>query len=215
MKKYAPFFVIALVLVVALAGGSMLRSRFTESAGGSPSSGNQPDTAARDTPITVEEFGDYQCPLCGSLHPELKKIQQEYGPRINFIFRNFPLTQNHRNALPAAQAAEAARLQGRFGPMHDLLYENQAAWKDQDNPHLVFMDYARQLGLDQDRFERDLSSPAVMGRINQDVARAQQLQISGTPTILLDGYPLGPEFTNPQGIRQAINQILARRGASR
>src|ERR1700730_9015791 len=64
--------------------------------------------------VTVEEFGDYQCPPCGLLHPELKKIAAEYGTKVNIVFRNFPLTNNHKNALAAAQAAEAARLQGHF-----------------------------------------------------------------------------------------------------
>src|SRR5438128_230170 len=77
-----------------------------------------------DAPVTLVEYGDYECPYCGQAHPIVKKILEEMGGGIRFVFRNFPLTEAHPHALLAAQAAEAAGLQGKFWDMHDLLYEN-------------------------------------------------------------------------------------------
>ncbi len=139
MKRYFPFVIIIAVLLAAIAGASVLfRSRqagtvrdstpFTVATSSTPAASTQiPAQAPAQTPVqgpvqakdlpnvsvTVEEYGDYQCPPCGVLYPELKKIEAEYGNRIDFIFHNFPLTKNHKNALAAAQAAEAARLHAR------------------------------------------------------------------------------------------------------
>jgi len=161
--------------------------------------------------VTVEEYGDYQCPPCGVLYPELKKIEAEYGNRIDFVFRNFPLTRNHKNALAAAQAAEAARLQDRFWQMHDLIYDHQNVWKDQEDPRPTFTRYARDLGLDLKRFARDLDGPEVQQRIAEDKQRADSLGIEGTPTVLVEGRQLKPEVTTPEGIRKGIDLMLARK----
>ena len=169
---------------------------------------------ARDLPnvsVTVEEYGDYQCPPCGVLYPEFKKIEAEYGNRIDFIFHNFPLTKNHKNALAAAQAAEAARLQDHFWQMHDLIYDNQNVWKDQQDPRPTFTKYARSLGLDLKRFARDLDGPEVQQRIAEDKQRADSLGIQGTPTVLVEGRQLKAEVTIPEGIRRAIDLLLARK----
>lgn len=166
-------------------------------------------TSPTDVSVTVEEYGDYQCPPCGLLHPEMKKIKAEYGPRIDFVFRNLPLPTIHKNALIAAQAAEAARLQGRFWEMHDHLYENQNAWKDEANPRPTFAKYAQDLGLDPKRFDRDLDGPEVQQRLAQDTQRANSLGVVGTPTIFIEGRQLKAEVTNGEGIRKGIDKMLA------
>jgi protein-disulfide isomerase len=163
--------------------------------------------------VAVEEYGDYQCPPCGLLHPELKKIETEYGPRVKFVFHNLPLTKMHKNALSAAQAAEAARLQGWFAQMHDLIYDKQNDWKDEEDPRATFTKYARQLGLDTKRFTRDMDGPEVLQRLNEDKQRADSLGVMGTPTIFIEGRQMKAELTTGEGIRKGIELMLARKAA--
>ena len=228
MKRYFPFVIIVVVLVAAIAGASLLfRSQHTSPVGGSapfaattsvtPAASpaqapTQAPAQARDLPnvsVTVEEFGDYQCPPCGLLHPELKKIEAEYSNRINFVFHNLPLTKNHKNALAAAQAAEAARLQNHFWQMHDLIYDNQNGWKDLDDPRPTFTQYARDLGLDVKRFVRDVEGAEVQQRLAEDKQRADAQGVQGTPTILIEGRQLKVEATTPDGIRKGVDAMLA------
>jgi protein-disulfide isomerase len=164
--------------------------------------------------VTLEEFGDYQCPPCGELHPSLKKMKQEFGPNLNFVFRNLPLTMLHKNALAAAQAAEAARMQSRFWEMHDLLYENQDLWKDDINPKSIFWKFAADLGLDTGRFMADMEDKQVNLRIEADRAAAAELGIEGTPTLLIDGRQLRPEVTNADGIRKGIEFTMSHKKPS-
>ena len=191
MKRYLPVLIIAgMLIVVAVAAFAMLRSKeagatgpFTSQSGATPPAvspamatpGPREIKSPSNVSVTLEEYGDYQCPPCGLLHPELKKIKAEYGPRINFVFRNLPLTKMHKNALVAAQAAEAARLQDRFWEMHDLIYENQNVWKDEANPLSTFTKYARDLGLDVKRFGRDMESSEVQQRLAEDTKSAESL----------------------------------------
>jgi protein-disulfide isomerase len=159
-------------------------------------------------PVVLEEYGDYQCPPCGALYPELKKIEKEYGKQVHFVYRFFPLTQLHKNALAAARAAVAASLQNKFEQMHDRLYRNQSAWVEQQDPGPVFVSYARELGLNTDQFLADMSSNRVDQIIIADLQRGRGLGINGTPTLLLDGRQMTAEATNPDGIRRALNVTL-------
>jgi protein-disulfide isomerase len=219
MNNYRPFLIIALVLLVAAAGTALL----LKSNQGRDSSSRDADTEladkakknlSADTVVTLEEFGDYQCPPCGQLHPTLKKLKQEYGDRLNLIFRNLPLTKLHQNALAAAQAAEAARVQNRFWEMHDLLYENQNLWKDDVNPRSIFMKFAADLGLNAAQFARDLDGKQIQMRIEADEDAAAKQGIDGTPTILINGRQLRAEMTTPEGVRKGIEVMLSPRAAS-
>jgi protein-disulfide isomerase len=220
MQKYRPFLIIVIVLAAAAVGGALLRSsqnRDPFTAAPIPlttpltteQSGTEQQQKLPERVVTVEEFGDYQCPPCGALHPTLKKLKQELGSNLNFVFRNLPLTSIHKNALAAAQAAEAARVQNRFWEMHDFLYENQDLWKDDINPRTIFLKFAADLGLDTARFARDMDDMQVKLRIDADQDAAAELGINGTPTVLIDGRQLRPEVTNPEGIRKGIEFILA------
>lgn len=222
MQKSRPFLIIAIVLLVTVIGVTrLLRSgRNKNSLTATPTaSSSTPSGAAADrkppagTVVTLEEFGDYQCQPCGALHPTLKKLKQEFGANLNFIFRNLPLTTIHKNAGVAAQAAEAARVQNRFWEMHDLLYETQDLWKDDINPKTIFIKFAADLGLDTARFARDMEDKQVQMRIEADKDAAAQLGIDGTPTILIEGRELRPEATTPDGIRKGIELMLARKAA--
>jgi protein-disulfide isomerase len=219
MKKYRPFLIIAAVLALAVIGAVRLvrweRNRETFTAVPSTASPAADDTkSAPSAIITLEEFGDYQCPPCGALHPTLKKLKQEFGPNLNFVFRNLPLSTIHKNALAAAQAAEAARIQDRFWEMHDLLYENQDLWKDDINPRATFVKFAGDLGLDTARFVRDLDDTQVQLRIDADQDAAVKLGINGTPTILIDGRRLRDEATTPEGVRKGIEVMMAHQSSS-
>lgn len=141
--------------------------------------------------VTLEEFGDYQCPPCGLFHGELKKMEARYGSRLRVVFRNLPLDKIHPHAKDAARAAEAAALQGKFWPMHDMLYNKQEAWKDASDVRGVFATYAGTLGLDVERFKLDMDGSTVSQRIAADLQRADSLGVSGTPTIFVNGREIG------------------------
>lgn len=221
MQKLRPFLIIVIVLAAAVVGGALLRSsqnRDSLPAAPTPLTTEQSGTEQQPTvpapvAVTLEEFGDYQCPPCGALHPTLKKLKEEFGSKLNFVFRNLPLTSLHKNALVAAQAAEAARMQNRFWEMHDFLYENQDLWKDDINPKSIFLKFAADLGLDTARFARDMDDKQVKLRIEADQEAATGLGIDGTPTVLIDGRQLRPEVTNPEGIRKGIEFVMARKAS--
>lgn len=219
MQKHRAFMITAIVLTAVAGTGCFLRSSGTKDPFTATSTNLPSPTGApthRSIPgvvVTLEEFGDYQCPPCGALHPTLKKLQQEFGPSLNFVFRNLPLTTIHKNALVAAQAAEAARVQNRFWEMHDLLYENQDLWKDDIDPRNIFLKFASDLGLDTKRFARDMNDQQVQMRIDADKDAAAQREIDGTPTIIIEGRELRPEATTPDGIRKGIELMMARKSA--
>jgi protein-disulfide isomerase len=210
MKTYRPFLIIAIVLVVSVVGGVvLLKSSQSIHSPGIPAEPGQKPPA--ESIVTLEEFGDYQCPPCGALHPTLKKLKTEFGPNLNLVFRNLPLSKIHKNALLAAQAAEAAREQNRFWEMHDLLYENQKLWSDDINPGPTFLKFAGDIGLDKERFGRDIDGEEVKLRIEADRQAAAAQGIDGTPTILINGRRLRVESTTADGVRKGIELMMARK----
>ncbi|MCA1594158.1 MAG: DsbA family protein [Acidobacteria bacterium] len=224
-KRYLPFIIIAGVLVAVVAAALLLsRSSDTNQsaplnlnsglAAGTPNPGlpgAQPPHVKGDAaaPVTLEEFGDYQCPPCGILHPALQKIEDDYGSRVRLVFRNFPL-QMHKNASTAARAAEAAAVQGKFWEMHDMIYEHQDEWKDLSEPRTVYANYASRLDLDVEKFKSDMEKPETGARIVSDYRRGISLGVSGTPTIFLNGRNLPAEQTlDPAKLRAEIDAALA------
>lgn len=139
--------------------------------------------------VVMIEYGDFQCPGCGSAYPVITPLTEKYKDQIAFIFRNFPLTQLHPNAMVAAAAAEAAGLQGKYWEMHNKLYENQSAWNTLSTDTRVdfFVEYARSLGLNAATFKTDLNSPAVSQKIAYDQALGRKDNVTGTPTFFVDG----------------------------
>jgi protein-disulfide isomerase len=135
-----------------------------------------------DAAVTLVEYGDYECPYCGAAYPIVKEVQQRMGDRLQFVFRNFPITTSHPHAEQAAEAAEAAASQGRFWEMHDLLYENQRRLGDDD-----LHGYAAQLGLDLDAFDRDLAEHVHAPRVREDFMSGVRSGVNGTPTFYVDG----------------------------
>ena len=192
MKRLLPFAIIIIVLVGAIAAGwVVLRSARDQQNTPTPT----PDPAREvkgaepphvrgnpNAPVTLEEFGDFQCPSCGSYHPELKKIEAEFGDKLKVIFRELPLLPTHEHALMAAQAAEAAGLQGKFWEMHDLLLDNQQHLKLN---HL--RNYAERLQLDMPRFIADIDDHIYLQRVREHVQSGRDGGVRGTPTFFVNG----------------------------
>jgi protein-disulfide isomerase len=236
MKRFLPFVIIVMVLGVALGAGFYMTRPSVNSVGEdrsevepspvaksaaasaspvakTPSSvdpGAEPPHAIgpEDAPVTLEEFGDFECPPCGLLHPVLKTMEKEFGPRIRVVFREFPLVPTHPHALVAARAAEAAGLQGKFWEMHDLLFENQRVWHEKFDARPTFEGYAKAIGLDLERFKQALSSEIVERRIFLDGKRAHALGVKGTPTVFLNGREVPFESLAPDKLRALINVEL-------
>ncbi len=232
MKRQLPFVIIIVVLLAALgayfymkraaqSGPSIPAAPLTAGSSGTTSAaaanaapGAQPPNfrGSENASVTLEEFGDFECPPCGLLYPVLKGIEGEYGSRIKVVFREYPLTPNHAHALVAARAAEAAGLQGRFFEMHDLIYQNQTSWKDLFDVRPVYEGYAKQIGLDVERWKRDQTSDAVEQRIFLDGNRAHSLGVKGTPTVFINGAEIPFEQLTPEGLRAAINKAVSGAG---
>lgn len=221
MKRLLPFAIIIIVLVGAVAAGWIVMRSSRDQANTAPTPIPGGEVKGAEPPhlqgnpnaaVTLEEFGDFQCPTCGSYHPELKKIQTEFGDKLKLIFRELPLLPMHEHALMAAQAAEAAGLQGKFWEMHDLLYENQTKWVEQKDLVPVFVDYAKQIGLNPDQFMKDLNGEQVAARIFQDGKRAHSFGLKGTPSFFVNGKEAKDEQWKPEGLRQMIRDAIAASG---
>ena len=224
LKRILPVVIIVVVLLGALGVAAMFLRSARQPANAdanvnSPGAETIPAGAEppwvrgnSNAPVTVEEFADFQCPSCGAYYPELKKIESEFGDKLRVIFRERPLVPPHEHALLAAQAAEAAGLQGHFWEMHDKLYENQSTWSTTSDLVPVFVDYAKQIGLDTDRFMKDLNGEAVASRIFQDGKRVHALNVNSTPTFFVNGKEAKDDLWRPENLREMIRQALREAG---
>jgi protein-disulfide isomerase len=136
-----------------------------------------------NAPLTLVEYGDYECPFCGQAHLSVKAVQENLGKRLRFVFRNFPLANVHPHAEHAAEAAEAAGAQGRFWEMHDLLFENQQALEDED-----IAEYAAALGLNAERLIQEVQSGAYSTRIREDFMSGVRSGVNGTPSFFINDF---------------------------
>ena len=162
-------------------------------------------------PVTIEFFSDLQCPQCARYEPVVRSLKAEFGDKVRLIFRHFPLNE-HKNAMLAACAAEAAAAQGKFWEMVDALYRTQWMWARAPVPRAILMDQAKQLGLDLYQFEKDLDSPECRERIGQDQDRGNALRLKSTPSIVINGYNVPNSELSENGIRAAIKAALAKAG---
>lgn len=140
----------------------------------------------KDAKVILVEYSDFQCPACASFYPIVKKMSQEFSEKIAFVYRHFPLTQ-HKNAKPAAYAAEAAGKQGKFWEMHDIIFENQNNWSQEKNAKDLFIKYAQDLGLDIEKFKSDFDSKEISDKIENDYKGGLALKVNGTPSFFLNG----------------------------
>lgn len=146
---------------------------------------------AKNAPVTLVEYGDYECPYCGDAYPIVKDIQKQLGDRVQFVFRNFPLAQMHPHAEDAAEAAESANAQGKFWQMHDTLYENQGNLTEKD-----LLGYGEKLELDENQFATDLQTDAYDDRIQADLMSGTESGVNGTPTFFIDGARFDGDWQN-------------------
>ena len=219
MKRVLPFIIVAVVGFVTLGAGVILyRAKRPQTAtipkamAASKERGEEvhargPANAA----VTLEEYGDFQCPPCGGLEVPLQQIERDYASSLRVIFRNFPFT-NHEHAHEAAYAAEAAGLQGRFWEMHDLLYREQAVWAKTKDVQPVFDSYAGMIGLNLERFKKDAGGEQVKAKVESDRKRGEELGVKNTPTIFINNESVPPTSLNPVALRAAIDAAVKDKG---
>jgi protein-disulfide isomerase len=160
-----------------------------------------------DAPVTLVEYGDFQCPYCGQAYPIVKALQKRFGTKLRFVFRHMPLKNAHPQAELAAEAAEAAAIQGKFWPMHDALYEHQ----DQLGPEFIVKTASR-LHLDVAAFEHDLASSPVQGRVQHSFMDGVRSGVNGTPTFYLNGTRFDDSW-DPETLGSAIQALIDGRPA--
>jgi protein-disulfide isomerase len=213
-KSSLPFAIIALVLVAAVVAGFFLFKARRTSPGlqvaTTTKPGAQPPHVRGDpkAPVTLEEFGDFECMPCFILWPALRNLEKDYGDRLAVIFRNNPMPQ-HTHALDGARAAEAAGLQGKFWEMHDLLYLQRAKWTRTADPKTEFTEFARSLELDVDRFTKDFDGDEVAGRVAADRERSAALGLDRTPVVYINGRKVELQGDVEKGLHDDIEAALA------
>ncbi|AIF83220.1 protein-disulfide isomerase [Candidatus Nitrososphaera evergladensis SR1] len=154
-------------------------------------------------PVILVEYGDYECPYCGQAYPIVKSVQKNFGDKLRFIFRNFPITQAHPHAQHAAEAAEAAGVQGKFWEMHDYLYERQ---RELDENHL--RQYASAVGLDIARFDDEMAKHIHAGRVHNDFMSGIRSGVNGTPTFYINDIRHDDSW-NEETLVETIKQTIA------
>lgn len=220
MKRYLPLLIIFAVALVTAGTGTMLyRAKMAASAvnpTGAPveesNSGLRHVEGNADAPVTLEIYGDFQCPACGIASAVIDDLQKEYGSRLKVVFYEFPLAM-HAHALEAAMVAEAAGEQGHFWPMHDVLYRYQPVWSKASDPTRFFVVYAHTMGLDLRRFEADAKSDALKARIESEGEAGVARGVTNTPTIFVNGNQVRGMF-DEGNLKSMIDSALAARKKS-
>jgi protein-disulfide isomerase len=140
--------------------------------------------------LTLLEYSDFQCPACATYEPFITQLHHDFPDTLKIVYRYYPLTTIHKNALLSAKAAEAAKAQGKFWEMHDKLFTTQKDWEKLPDPKDIFRGYAEQLGLNTTQFISDINSKATNDAIESDQALGDYATIPGTPTFFLNGKKL-------------------------
>ena len=214
MSKSKPIIIIVIAIVLA-AGTAFYLSRGasdeTTKAGASsttPQAGGGRTLGPANAPVTLVEYADYQCPMCKVYSPIITELLRRYPDKVRFEFHYYPLVQIHRYAMDAAKAAEAAGDQGKYWEMHDLLFDEQERWASSQNAETQFLTYASRLGLNTNQFMQALHSPDIENRILQDVARARDAKLEGTPSIFVNGQKVEPLPRNVDEIVRVVDDRL-------
>jgi protein-disulfide isomerase len=155
-------------------------------------------------PVTLVEYGDFQCPNCGEAYPIIKSIQKQMGRTLRFVFRHFPITESHPDAAHAAEASEAAAAQGKFWEMHDRLFEHQ----DDLGRRALHAD-AEQLGLDLRRFDDEMKAHSYAERVREDFSAGLRSGVNGTPTLFINGERYDLPWDEEQWLLRALQEAQA------
>ena len=221
MKRYLPFIVIAAVALVTVGAGAALyrakqqrlaaveaaaAANLANPAGAKPGAKPAQVRGSAKAPVTIEEFADFQCPPCGSVSSMIKDLDKKNPDRVRVVFRHYPL-KNHQHAMPAALAAEAAAVQGKFWEMHDLLFQGQPTWSKAPEVQSIFEGYASSLGLDLERFRKDMADEKIKARVTADQERAASLGVTRTPSLFINGDPVPVSAFSPTGLDGAIQAV--------
>ena len=161
--------------------------------------------------VTLIEYGDYQCPPCRNSALAVERLLAEHPRDLRFIYRHFP-TRRHRNAVPAARAAEAAEQQGKFWEMHAMLFAKQQQWYGEGAPQDIFIRYARALRLDETRFRASIRSDELERRIRDSHESGRTVGVRGAPAFFLNGKRLMPTPLSYEDLQRHIAAALAQRG---
>jgi len=156
-----------------------------------------------DAPVTLVEYGDYECPHCGTTYPVVRALERRFGDRLRFIFRNFPLTQVHPHAEHAAEAAEAAAHAGKFWEMYDRIFEHQDAMTDRD-----LAGYAADLGVDPSVITHALAAHTYAPRVKEDFMSGVRSGVNGTPTFFINGKKYDGDY-DAGSLGDAIEDAIA------
>ena len=159
-----------------------------------------------DAPLTLVEYGDFECPHCGAAHPVVKEIQRVLGDSLRFVYRHFPLTQIHPHAAHAAEASESAAAQDAFWEMHDMIFENQDALTDRD-----LLRYAAAINIDAERVAEDLADGTWAARVRRDFVSGVSSGVNGTPTFFINGVRY-EGIVDPRSLLAALRESVAAAG---
>lgn len=165
--------------------------------------GNSPATGSDNKKIVLLEFSDFQCPYCGEAHSRLKQFMANHQREVTLVYKHFPLIAIHPEALPAAKAAWAAGQQGKFWQYHDVLFEQQKKLGE-----ALYVSTAKKLNLDLEQFNRDRASNIVTNAIEQDMAIAQKIGLTGTPFFIMNGeaFSGAVQLSDLETVLKRINQ---------
>ena len=220
MKRFLPFLIIVAVALVTVGTGALFyreKTRPTPVSSASTAVTPMPAEAPpedpflhargpRNAPVTLEIYGDFQCPSCALVSQAIDELQKQFEGKMRVIFHEFPL-EMHKHALEAALAAEAAGVQGKFWEMHDMLYQNQPVWSEVTDANYLFESYAEALGLDVARFRADRQSGDVRAHVIGDGKTGEDRGVKNTPTIFINGSEMRPGFTKDK-LRETIEAAL-------
>ncbi len=178
------------VIVVLLIGGSVWYSSTVSESYNEGVSISPKITGNENATVKLVEYSDFQCPACGQFWPVVEEVLAEYGDKISFEYKHFPLVQIHPFAQPAAYAAEAAGQQGKFYEYAHLLFTNQATWSKSPTPAAFFTQYAEELELDMDQFMKHQRSPLIKDHVRSQFNEARSMGLTGTPSFYLNGQKM-------------------------
>lgn len=163
-----------------------------------------------DAKITIVEYSDFQCPACASYHPAIKQLQATHADKVRFVYRHHPLYDMHPLADLAARASEAAHTQGKFWEMQDKLFTTQGSWTQLSGSEATnrFASFARELGINEEQFRRDLVSNEITSRVTRDMSLSRRAGVTGTPTFFINGEVVQLS-SNYATLRATIDSLLA------
>lgn len=201
IKKYGIWaavvaaFLVGLILLIKLAGSGGLSTGATpgvENANLPKVNSKDIFMQGKDEKVTLIEYGDLQCPACAQYNPIVNQAMHDYKGKVRFIFRFFPLTSVHKNAIISGQAAYAGWKLGKFNEMKDILFDEQASWENLDDPRDTFIGMARKIGLDETKFKEIMNSSEAKNRILDGEKESLGIGLNSTPSFFVGNMYVGP-----------------------